>query len=73
MTVNLSYSIKDTNILTGLLSDHSIIEIIVQSPNENNVRGKGFWKFNVSLLKDKYYVDKIKSCINEGNKKYNTT
>ena len=28
-------------------------------------QGKGFWKFNASLVKDKEYVDLVKRCIEE--------
>ena len=34
------------------------------------MKGKGFWKFNNSLLKDKTYVDIVKNLINQIKHQY---
>ena len=41
---------------------HSLIRACF-STSKPNVRGRGFWKFNTTLLHDKYYVDEIKNLI----------
>ena len=45
-------------IYPSIKSDHSLIEINFDI-SKDWVRGKGFYKFNTSLLKDKFYVDMI--------------
>ena len=52
----LQYVTK-TKINPGFRSDHSIVEI--QIAFEPHVKGPGYWKFNVALLRDKDYLDKI--------------
>ena len=65
----ISYSlytqIEQCNISPGFKTDHSSIDIKIESLKE--CRGRGFWKFNVSLLNDIEYVNKIKKCIHEVN------
>ena len=46
--------IKNATIETGILSDHSVTSIEIDFSNFQ--RGRGFWKFNNSLLKDPQYV-----------------
>ena len=48
----------------SIKSDHSLIEISFVT-SKDWVRGKGFYKFNTSLLKDKFYVDMINKEITE--------
>ncbi len=43
----------------GLHSDHSILKIQIDS--NSLVRGRGFWKFNTSLLHDITYANEIKN------------
>ena len=45
----------------GYRSDHSIV--LIDIVFSHFVRGKGFWKFNNSLLKDKEYVVGVKKVI----------
>jgi len=61
---SLANLVTEIDIVPGICSDHSLI---VMSNEIGNItrRGKGFWKFNSSLLKDSAYVDKIKKCIME--------
>ena len=47
--------------LPSFCSDHS--GIILKVGFQKFQRGRGFWKFNSSLLKDKNYVSLIKSTI----------
>ena len=47
-----------TDIRPGILSDHSLIKLSLSSKGDT-ARGKGFWKFNSSLLHDTNYVEKI--------------
>ena len=69
-SVHLGYSIDETKIETGILSDHSILEITIKATGDKPNRGKGFWKFNASLLSDKKYVEQIKQCISLSKNKY---
>ena len=47
----------------GYRSDHSAVSIDVKLIN--NTRGRGYWKFNPSLLHDVEYVRKVKQTITE--------
>ena len=44
-------------------SDHSLITVDLNFITQE--RGKGYWKFNNSLLYDPEYVEKVKQTINE--------
>jgi exodeoxyribonuclease-3 len=59
---NLIYQVANCEIKYAVYSDHCPVWLQLESTN-NPKRGRGFWKFNVSLLKDKDYVDKINSLI----------
>ena len=50
-------------ILAGYRSDHSIVKIELCASEEK--RGKGFWKFNSSLLKDPTYEILVKNVVRE--------
>ena len=52
---------KTANAFPGIKSDHSIIYLHICSSSIK--RGRGFWKFNSSLLKDLEYVNKINDII----------
>lgn len=56
------------NISPGYRTDHSLIELSMASNVSN--RGKGFWKFNVSLLRDPKYVEMVHKCITEVTEQY---
>ena len=56
-------SLQEYKILPGLHSDHSILKIEISTQDIS--RGKGFWKFNSTLLHDPNYVKKIKDIIQE--------
>ena len=55
--------IEDSSILPGIQWDHSLLNLSLISGNKQN-RGKGFWKFNSSLLHDSVYVENIKNIQN---------
>lgn len=59
---------KKNEIKPGYRSDHSIISIHLLKSEEG--RGKGFWKFNTSLLKDPAYPPLIKNTIKENIQRY---
>ena len=65
LSVGLSYLIQLIEIHPGNRSDHSLINLTLDL-QETQQRGKGFWKFNNSLLNDSFeYVQLIKSTISE--------
>ena len=55
--------IENTDILPGLNSDHSIISADIDFSKFR--RGKGFFKFNNSLIKDQEYIDLIHNTIRD--------
>lgn len=59
---NLMADMKDVAIKSGYRSDHSIITLDI---NKSSYKEKtnSFWKFNNSLLRDKDYVQTVKTCI----------
>ena len=59
VSVALEYQIKSTSIKPGNSSDHSIIKLGIELL-ETQKRGKGYWKFNNSLLRDQNYVNTIR-------------
>ena len=62
--------VTNTDIIPGYRTDHSAI--ILKLKFQNNERGKGYWKFNNSLLKDSQYIDKIKKIIEDVKQTYAT-
>lgn len=62
--------VTDSDIIPGYRTDHSAI--ILKFKFQENERGKGYWKFNNSLLKDKTYIEEIKKTIEEVKATYAT-
>ena len=60
--------IEKPDILPGYRTDHSIITIDLRLSTFK--KGKGFWKFNNLLLKDKLYIEKVKEVILETKCRY---
>lgn len=58
----------NSSIIPGYRTDHSAI--LLKLKLQNNERGKGYWKFNNSLLKDKEYIKLVKETINEVKNTY---
>ena len=56
------------NIISGYRTDHSAITLKLKL--HKNERGKGYWKFNNSLLKDKQFVEETKQVIDEVKRTY---
>ena len=65
---SLMTSVKDITFLPSYRSDHSSVVLSLQI-NEFR-KGKGLWKFNTSLLKDKTYIEEVKKCINNVKERY---
>ena len=57
-----------TKISPGYRTDHSLLTLRLNI--EKFPRGKGFWKFNASLLKDENYVKLVKETIHETVERY---
>ena len=55
--------LDDCQIVPGYRSDHS--GVLLKLDFFEQARGKGYWKFNNSLLKDKKYIKIVKDTINE--------
>lgn len=64
ISIHMTYDIENTDIKPGIRSDHSILNLSFKIQNTQE-RGRGFWKFNASLLHDIEYVEKIRRCIAE--------
>lgn len=68
LTETLMSSLSDVNIIPSYRSDHSSVVLSLEI-NEFK-KGKGIWKFNTSLLKDRIYVEEIKKVINTTIEQY---
>ena len=60
--------ISKCEIQSSYRSDHSVLELNISLHNFKV--GKGIWKFNNSLLKNRDYLDTINKCIGEEKMKY---
>ena len=60
--------INSSSIMPSYRSDHSIIEISINLCEFKH--GKGYWKFNNSLLKNQDYLNMINKTIEEEKIKY---
>ena len=58
----MQVSVKNTDVLASLLTDHSPI-IFSCFKNEESNRGRGLWKFNNSLIENEEYVLQMKKFI----------
>ena len=65
---NLVTQIDECNILPGFKTDHSAISLNLYSIQE--IRGRGFWKFNTSLLQDETYAELVRTCIKENKSNF---
>ena len=59
---------SEAKIIPGYRSDHS--GIVLELTLNTNERGRGYWKFNNSLLKDQQYVSLVKNTISEVKQTY---
>ena len=62
--------VTHTDIVPGYRTDHSAITLKLKL--HEGERGKGYWKFNNSLLKDMKYVEEIKNVRHEVKQTYAT-
>ena len=67
---DLLNNVVNADILPGYRTDHSFITLDVRLVK--NEKGRGFWKFNNSLLHDTAYVNMVKECIEEVVNQYRT-
>ena len=68
ISLDMMALMKKTEIKPGYRSDHSITMLTIQK--NNMTRGKGFWKFNTSLLQDPKYASEIKQIVIENIDRY---
>lgn len=66
---NIVFELEKTNISASILTDHSIINLYL-TLNEEQKRGNGNWKFNVSLLREQQLVNKINAYLDLCTDKY---
>jgi len=59
---NLSNRVIKCSKHTGIMTDHDLVKINISTSLPS--RGRGFWKFNSSLLKDNNYIQLVKETIN---------
>ena len=59
---SMQVSVKNTDIIASLLTDHSPIKFSYCKYEESN-RGRGSWKFNNSLIENEEYVDQMKKFV----------
>ena len=52
------------------VSDHSSVNLQIESQDQKHKHGQGFWKFNNSLLKDEEFVNELRSAIPGKKKEY---
>jgi hypothetical protein len=57
---HLLFNVEKADIEPAIKTDHSLIKLVLLLPNTPR-RGKGFWKFNNSLLTDKAYTELIET------------
>ena len=67
ISCHLEFYVTPINILPSLKSDHSLLTLSLAS-SKYDIRGRGLWKFNCSLLDDDSYVTLVKSTIKESLK-----
>ena len=63
--INQTFS---TAIKPGYRSDHSLVIMNIKLTDQ--IKGKGLWKFNNSLLKNEDYTNEIKECISDTLNRY---
>ena len=63
--------VQESKIGSCFLSDHSIVSLSIKM--DSIKRGPGYWKLNCALLKEREYVDRIKTVIRECEIQYEGT
>ena len=67
----LQPEIETSKFLSPLQSDHSLVVLKLRSADSTE-RGRGYWKFNNSLLNDAEFVTEMKEFISQVVKKFNS-
>lgn len=68
ISASLMPFVQKASITPGFCSDHSAIELEIDF--SKFIRGRGFWKFNASLLGDLTYRDLVKTVIKRVTAQY---
>ena len=68
VTEDVMTYITESKIIPGYKTDHSAVCLTLSMTNET--RGRGYWKFNNSLLRDNMFVQKTKEIISDVMKQY---
>ena len=55
--------VTQSAVIPGYRTDHS--GIILKLKLQEIERGRSYWKFNITLLKDKKYIEEVKKAIKE--------
>ena len=63
LSESLFQYVTEADIIAGYRTDYN--DITLKLKLFDNIRGKGYWKFNNSLLKDNEYVDIVNQTIIE--------
>ena len=69
ISIHMIYDLHSVEIKPGIRSDHSLLKLQLEIAHSQKA-GRGFWKFNSSLLKDKTYIEKVHDVINSCKIKY---
>ena len=67
MPLSTSQYVQDCSIVPGFLSDHSFVELELET--EEVIRGPGLWKLNTSLLYDSKYIEQINDILTKAEMK----
>ena len=68
ISASLMYNVQKVEIGHSVYSDHSPVLLKLSDKNPGN-KGRGFWKFNTSLLKDLEDIEQINNLIWEEQNK----
>jgi hypothetical protein len=58
------YNVQECQVKTAMYSDHNPVQLTLRG-KKDTMKGRGFWKLNASLLKDKEYLDTINAVIDQ--------
>ncbi|PIK45405.1 reverse transcriptase [Apostichopus japonicus] len=58
--VPIEFGTRQSSVMSFPFSDHEVLKVEVEIPIVS-VRGKGYWKFNVSILTDVLFIDDFRS------------
>ena len=67
MPLECGSKVSDCQIIHGLQSDHDYVKMSLNI--DETIKGRGYWKFNVALLRDKTFVDEMNDLIEKSFEK----